>query len=58
MQARNILTNLSSSPARSEKPGLTNNSAPCQKFHSTLRVLLYLHNDTKIYLRLNQNAQR
>jgi len=32
--ARNILTNFSPNPARSEKPGLTYNSAPCQKFHS------------------------
>ena len=31
---RNILTNLSPSPARSEKPGLTYNSAPCQQFYS------------------------
>jgi len=34
MQARNILTNSIPSPARSEKPGLTYNSAPRQKFHS------------------------
>jgi len=34
MQARNILTNLSPSPARPEKPGQIYNSAPCQKFHS------------------------
>jgi len=31
---RNILTNSSPSPVRPEKPGLTCNSAPCQKFHS------------------------
>jgi len=57
MQDRNILTNLSPSPARSEKSGLTYNSAPRQKFHS-MSSILYLHNDTKIYLRWNQNAQR
>jgi len=36
MQAWNISTNPSPgpSPARSEKPGLTYNSAPCQTFHS------------------------
>jgi len=34
MQARNILTNLSTIPARPEKPRRTYNSAPCQKFHS------------------------
>jgi len=33
MQAWNIFTNLSPSPARPEKPGQTCNSAPCQKFH-------------------------
>jgi len=42
MQARNILTNLCPIPSRSEKPGLTYNSAPCQKFHSkTSTVLAY-----------------
>jgi len=34
MQARNIYTNLSPSPARPEKPGQTFDSAPCQKLHS------------------------
>jgi len=40
MQARNILTNLSPSPARFEKPGLTYNSTQCQKFHSKSSTLL------------------
>ena len=34
VQARNILTNLSPSLARSENPGLICNSTPCQKFDS------------------------
>ena len=46
---------LSPSPARSEKPGLT---TPHHVKSFILLVLLYLHNDAKIYLRLNQNAQR
>jgi len=40
MQARNILTNLSPSPARSENSGLTYNTAPCQKFHSKSATVL------------------
>jgi len=40
MQARNILTNLSASPARSEKPGLIYNSAPRQKFHPKSSTVL------------------
>jgi len=34
MQAQNLLTKLCPLPARPEKPGLTYNSAPCQKFDS------------------------
>jgi len=45
MQTRNILTNLSPSPARSGKPGLTNNSAPCQKFHSKGSTVLALRHE-------------
>ena len=40
MQAGNNLTHLSPSPARSEKTGLTYNSAPRQKFHSKSSIVL------------------
>ena len=42
MQSENILTNLSPSPTRSEKPGLTYNSEPCHKFHSMSSTVLAL----------------
>jgi len=38
--ARNILTNFSPIPARSEKRGLAYNSAPCQKFDSKSSTVL------------------
>jgi len=34
MQARNIQTSLNPSPVRPEKPGQTDDFAPCHKFHS------------------------
>jgi len=56
MQARNILTNLSQARLDPKIPAWLTTLHHVKSY--ILRVLLYLHNDTKIYLRLNQNAQR
>ena len=57
MQARTHPEIFWQTQARSEKPGLTYITTLHHVKRFILRVLLYLQNDTKIYLRLNQNAQ-